>query len=520
MSNRQPVVNGAPHLRITVGEPEDEEHIHKTDAPAVAHPQTPRDAADGFSSGIRIMGKSLASGVGSFVVMPIVGAHEGGVFGFAKGLVYGSATAIAAVGGGTVSGVGQIIRGIANTPYAIISSHEDKVWNPDTHEWYLYNLKDEATAVLDDDARKTATPEAKFVKDTKLYDLLGVSPNATDVEIKKAYRRLAVQLHPDKNLKDPNASEKFQQLSAAYQILSDPRSRATYDARGNDGMGPQTFTDDQLYAMMMAWIFGNQHFENFVGEINLMPPDIFGQDTFMKRVQNRREVQCAVHLSELLDMFLRDTSEKQTHFRASIAATAKDLSSTMFGASLLGVVGVVYEEQALKHLGFRNSAPAGFGLQNVAKSARSLATKYRIVTSYISAFQSVMKAAEANYNSMKAQEERQRTSDQPPSTHAFPDMTDVQDQLLQQTFGSVLDIGWHYIVSDVESTLRGVCFKLLKDTSVTAVDRALRAQGLLIVGEIFQASSQPSEAGLAEIMEKLTHFKETMKQSREYASSA
>ncbi|CAK5225935.1 unnamed protein product [Aphanomyces euteiches] len=507
-----PKAGGHPQLRITVGEPEDEERIPKSDTNTFDFPQTPRDAADGFSSGMRIMGKSLASGVGSFVVMPIVGAHEGGLLGFAKGFVYGSATAIAAVGGGTVTGVGQILRGIANTPYAIISSHEDKVWNSETHEWYLYNLKEEASSVLDDDT--APTPEAKFVKDTKLYDLLGVPPNASEVEIKKAYRRLAVQLHPDKNLNDPHASEKFQRLSSAYQILSDPRSRATYDARGNDGMGPQTFTDDQLYAMMMAWIFGNQHFENFVGEINLMPHDIFGQDTFKKRVQNRREVQCAVYLSDILAGYLRDTSEKHVQFRASIASTAKELSSTLFGASLLGVVGLVYEEQALKHLGFRNSAPAGFGMQSLAKSARGMASKYRIVTSYISAFQSVMKAAEANYNSMKAQEERQRSTPE----SMFPDMTEIQDQLLQQTFGSVLDIGWHYIVFDVESTLRGVCFKLLKDTSVSAADRAGRAQGLLIMGEIFQASSQPSEVGLAEIMEKLRHFKETMKQSRDFGS--
>ncbi|CAK5230141.1 unnamed protein product [Aphanomyces euteiches] len=153
-------------------------------------------------------------------------------------------------------------------------------------------------------------------------------------------------------------------------------------------------------------------------------------------------------------------------------------------------------------------------MQSLAKSARGMASKYRIVTSYISAFQSVMKAAEANYNSMKAQEERQRATPE----SMFPDMTEIQDQLLQQTFGSVLDIGWHYIVFDVESTLRGVCFKLLKDTSVSAADRAGRAQGLLIMGEIFQASSQPSEVGLAEIMEKLRHFKETMKQSRDFGS--
>jgi DnaJ family protein A protein 2 len=69
--------------------------------------------------------------------------------------------------------------------------------------------------------------------DTKLYDLLNVSPNATDDEIKKSYRKLAREHHPDKN---PEAGDKFKEISAAYEILSDPRKREIYDAAGLDGL--------------------------------------------------------------------------------------------------------------------------------------------------------------------------------------------------------------------------------------------------------------------------------------------
>ena len=66
-----------------------------------------------------------------------------------------------------------------------------------------------------------------------LYTIIGCEKNASQEEIKRAYRKKAFKLHPDRNRNDPNANEKFQQLQAAYDILKDPDSRRRYDQVGD-----------------------------------------------------------------------------------------------------------------------------------------------------------------------------------------------------------------------------------------------------------------------------------------------
>jgi molecular chaperone DnaJ len=101
------------------------------------------------------------------------------------------------------------------------------------------------------------------------YQVLGVSQDADDSEIKKAFRRLARELHPDVNRHDPEAEEKFKEAAEAYEILSDSERRATYDRYGFEGLDSRGFASTAhgfgSFADIFDAFFGGDPFGAFGG---------------------------------------------------------------------------------------------------------------------------------------------------------------------------------------------------------------------------------------------------------------
>ncbi|GCB21147.1 DnaJ-like protein 1 [Aspergillus awamori] len=161
-----------------------------------------------------------------------------------------------------------------------------------------------------------------MVADTSYYDALGVPPTATELEIKKAYRKLAIIHHPDKNPGDETAHARFQEIGEAYQVLSDEELRKRYDKFGKEDAVPGGGFEDP--SEFFGMIFGGNAFVDLIGEISLMKDLTTTMDITMQQME---EEELAASAEEKLNIH-DETQAHAAEGTAEGAAQATPAEST------------------------------------------------------------------------------------------------------------------------------------------------------------------------------------------------
>ena len=357
-----------------------------------------RGAFDGVAEAVPLVWKGYYLGFESLLNCSQTGLTENGLIGLILGATEGSLRFLSMTFIGLLAGVYQGTRGIHAIPESIRASKEGKIWDKRLREWSFYSL-DAEERLFFSDARDNENdngppwttgngsegekrrPLRKNVKDSTYYDILNVPVDASTSEIKKAYYKLALTLHPDKN-DELSAAESFAQINNIYRVLTNEELRDIYDKSGSCYVNRITADTTELTSdtqvnpyIFFSKLFGSSAMgpELYVGEDLAIATIIDNMLLLTDRADSRfrsptrefwyespqqrtRQVKIASHLRLRIDNYVKSSQdcvplgefEKSCRYEAEALVTTLDVVN--HDRSLLNGIATGIISETMKYL--------------------------------------------------------------------------------------------------------------------------------------------------------------------------